>query len=118
METIRQDYFFWRMVHYLVFQKKYRLLEQGFREVWLEDENMKPRRIVRLVRVDIDFSSWVKRDVLQSVKQFELVRKQLRLGKLEGENIYISVYPPLTLGMILTNLILKVERRERLFLAP
>ncbi|GAE33459.1 rhomboid family intramembrane serine protease [Halalkalibacter akibai] len=94
METIRQDYFFWRMVHYLVFQKKYRLLEQGFREVWLEDENMKPRRIVRLVRVDIDFSSWVKRDVLQSVKQFELVRKQLRLGKLEGENIYISVYPP------------------------
>jgi rhomboid protease GluP len=94
MKTLQQDYFYWRLIHYYIFQKNYRVLSRTSKEVWLEDEDSKPRRIIRVVRMDIDFSSWVKRDVLRTVKKFEEVRKQLRLRKIIGENIYISVYQP------------------------
>ncbi|MFC0558105.1 rhomboid family intramembrane serine protease [Halalkalibacter alkalisediminis] len=94
MEWLHQDYFFWKYIHHCVFQKGYRVHELNHKEAWLEDEDVKPRRFIRVVRIDIDFSSWLRRDVGESVNKFDQVRKQLRLGRLIGENVYISVYPP------------------------
>ncbi|ARK29388.1 rhomboid family intramembrane serine protease [Halalkalibacter krulwichiae] len=94
MEGLQQDYFFWRLIHHFVLNKNYRVLEQTRREVWLEDEEANPRRILRIVRRDLDFSSWLKRDVVESVEKFEHIRRQLRLRKLVGENMYVTDYPP------------------------
>ncbi|WP_227934985.1 rhomboid family protein [Alkalihalobacillus deserti] len=94
MEQLNQDYFYWRFIHHYVFQKGYRIHRLNNKEVWLEDEDSKPRRLIRVVRVDLDFSSWLRRDVPESVKAFDLVRRKLRLGSVIGENVYISVYPP------------------------
>ncbi|KHF41828.1 rhomboid family protein [Halalkalibacter okhensis] len=94
MDRLQQDYFFWRFAHFYIFNKGFRVLDQSSREIWLEDEESKPKKILRIVRVDIDFSSWLRKDVVQSVKQFERIRRHMRCRKLVGENIYISLYPP------------------------
>jgi len=94
MEWLKQDYFFWKYIHYHVFQKGYRVHELTSKEAWLEDEDSKPRRFIRVVRIDLDFSSRLRRDVVESVNKFELLRKQMRLTSMVGENVYISVYPP------------------------
>ncbi|WP_332632103.1 rhomboid family intramembrane serine protease [Halalkalibacter flavus] len=94
MDRLQQDYFFWRLVHFYIFEKGFRVLDKSSKEFWLEDEDSKPKRILRIVRVDIDFASWLRRDVTNSVKQFERIRRHLRLRKMIGENIYISLYPP------------------------
>ncbi|MDT8861726.1 rhomboid family intramembrane serine protease [Alkalihalobacillus sp. MEB130] len=95
MDRLLQDYFFWRLIHQFVFEKGYRVLDRNSYEVWLENEESKPRRIFRIVRADIDFAQWLRRDVQESVKQFERVRRHLRLREIKGENIYISHYPPI-----------------------
>lgn len=94
MDVLQHDYYFWRVVHHYVIEKGFRVLERRGGEVWLEDDESKPRRVLRIVRIDIDWANWLKRDVVTAVKRFELVRRQLRLSQLVGENIYISVYPP------------------------
>lgn len=94
MDSLQHDYYFYRIIHHYVENKGYRILDQKRNEVWLEDEEAKPRRILRVVRVDIDWANWLRRDVESAVKQFELVRRQLRLSQIVGENIYVSLYPP------------------------
>ncbi|WP_088103382.1 rhomboid family intramembrane serine protease [Halalkalibacter urbisdiaboli] len=94
MDTLRHDHYFWQLVHYFVFERECRVLELKGREVWLEEENTKPRKIIRLVRADIDWANWLKRDIVDSVKKFELIRRHLRVGSIEGENIYVTLWPP------------------------
>ncbi|GAE24770.1 rhomboid family serine protease [Halalkalibacter wakoensis JCM 9140] len=90
----QQDYVFWKAVHHYIFEKGCRVIEQSRNEVWLEEEDTHPKRIIRFVRVDIDFSIWLRRDITESVKQFERIRRHFRFRRLIGENIYISEYPP------------------------
>ncbi|MCM3712897.1 rhomboid family intramembrane serine protease [Alkalihalobacillus oceani] len=94
MEAEQHDAYYWKVIHHLIVNRGYRLLQQQENEAWLEDEESKPRRILRIVRADVDWANWLKRDIVASVSRFELLRRQLRLNELIGENLYISVYPP------------------------
>jgi rhomboid protease GluP len=94
MESLQHDYFFWRLIHYYVFQKRFRVLKKSSKECWLEQDDTSPRRVLRIIRTDIDFANSLRRNVVDSVKQFEHVRRHLRVQKLIGENLYITVYPP------------------------
>ncbi|WP_332691062.1 rhomboid family intramembrane serine protease [Halalkalibacter lacteus] len=94
MESLQHDYFFWRLIHYYILQKGFRVLDKRGQEFWLENEEAKPRRVLRIVRKDLDFTGSFRRDIVESVNQFEHMRGHLRLRKLIGENLYISVYPP------------------------
>ncbi|NEU30740.1 rhomboid family intramembrane serine protease [bacterium LRH843] len=93
MDVLQHDYYFWRIIHHYVVDKGFRVLEQQKSEIWLEDE-LKPHRLYRIVRMDVDWSNWLRQDVHTTVKRFELVRRQLRLSQIEGENMYVSLYPP------------------------
>ncbi len=94
MDILQHDYYFWTLINDYVVHKGYRVLDKGEREVWLEDEGANPRRIFRIVRADLDWANALRRDVHFALKRFEYVRRQLRLNKIIGENIYVSVYPP------------------------
>ncbi len=94
MDVLQHDYYFWRIIHHYVTKHDFRILERKGKEFWLEDDESKPRRILRIVRMDIDWANWLKRDVVTAVKRFEHFRRQLRLSQIVGENIYVSVYPP------------------------
>ncbi|MFC0473529.1 rhomboid family intramembrane serine protease [Halalkalibacter kiskunsagensis] len=94
MESLEHDYFFWRLIHHYVLEKGFRVLDKREQEFLLEDEEAKPRKVLRIIRTDIEFASWLRRDAVESVKQFERVRRHLRVRKLIGENLYISMNPP------------------------
>ncbi|WP_100406812.1 rhomboid family intramembrane serine protease [Bacillus solitudinis] len=94
MEVLRHDNYFWQLVHFFVVERDFRVHDIREKEVWLEEEDSKPRRIIRIVRSDIDWANWLKKDIVESARKFELVRRQLRLKNMVAENIYVSIYPP------------------------
>ncbi|OLS34095.1 rhomboid family intramembrane serine protease [Alkalihalophilus pseudofirmus] len=94
MSVWKQDLYFWQLVHHYVTERGFRLLYEKNKEVWLEDENSKPKRIIRIARRDFDWQNQLRKDVTETVKRAELLRKQLKQKKIAGENIYISMYPP------------------------
>ncbi|WP_100372450.1 rhomboid family protein [Bacillus sp. FJAT-45037] len=94
MNAWQQDVYFWQLVHHYVFHKGFRLLHQKNKEVWLEDVDQKPKRILRLVRADIDWRNHLKKDVEETVKRADLLRRQLRQKKVEGDTIYVMSHLP------------------------
>ena len=62
--------------------------------MWLENTKNKQARIIRLVRADLDWSNWVKRDQQFTADQAEKLRKHLFARSLNVLNIYVTEYPP------------------------
>ncbi|TMU86030.1 rhomboid family intramembrane serine protease [Bacillus sp. BHET2] len=93
---LRYHYLFWKIAHHLVENKHYRILnlspEQD--EIWLENTGIKEWDIIRLVRKDLDWGNWVKRDLELTSVNGEKIRKSLKKRQLKVRSIYISTYPP------------------------
>ncbi|KIL44400.1 rhomboid family intramembrane serine protease [Jeotgalibacillus soli] len=94
--TTRTDYLYWTVAHDLIVNKGYRLLKisQSQREMWLEGGEKKQQHVVRLVRVDLDWSNRMQRDIDRIAVLADQVRKQLKKRRLRLENIYFSTYEP------------------------
>lgn len=93
--TISQDYIFWRLAYELVNHHGYRVLklnEHG--EVWLELLERRDKKIIRLLRYDIDWGNWLVRDLEQTSQIISQYKKQSYRKKMKAYNIYISTYPP------------------------
>jgi len=93
---IVQDFFFWKIIEGLVIQKDFRLIHitPNQDEVWLEPNQKKQYQIIRLKRFDIDWTSWIIRDIDESITKFELLRKQSFKRSLHVLNVYFSTYEP------------------------
>ncbi|OXS63102.1 hypothetical protein B1B00_06235 [Bacillus sp. DSM 27956] len=93
---LRYHYLFWKVAHYLVEYKHYRILNisPDQDEIWLENSGMKEGNIVRIVRKDLDWGNWVKRDLELTSMNGEKIRKTLRKRQLHIKNLYISTFPP------------------------
>lgn len=89
----QQDSLYWALLYSLVCLRKYEILyyseEQG--EAWLQSPALKSNVIVRLKRYDVDWSSWVRKDL----EHMEQTRAQCFRGKKKVYNIYISRFEPL-----------------------
>lgn len=94
MDQIRLNYLYWMLVHDYVTKKKWRIISMRDHEVWLVNEETKPRQIVRFVRRDLDWAGELRRDVAKTVMLFENIRTSLHYREVEGKNIYVSLYPP------------------------
>ncbi|WP_017728318.1 rhomboid family intramembrane serine protease [Halalkalibacterium ligniniphilum] len=94
MDVLRHDLFFWQLVHYFVTERHFRVLDMNQKEVWLESEETKSRKVLRVIRTDIDWGNHLKQDASSAVTRFEALRRQLGLRQLEGENLYVTVFPP------------------------
>ncbi|WP_413380184.1 rhomboid family intramembrane serine protease [Alkalihalobacillus sp. 1P02AB] len=94
MDSLRHDYRFWSLVHDLVFRKNCQLLFHKGEEVWLEDDSVKPTRIFRIVRKDLDWANRYKEEMIATAKKMELIRRERRLREVQAENIYVTVLPP------------------------
>ncbi|WP_142323644.1 rhomboid family intramembrane serine protease [Bacillus sp. AFS015802] len=55
---------------------------------------MKEGNIIRIVRKDLDWGNWVKRDLELTSVNGEKVRKSLGKRRLHVKNLYISTFPP------------------------
>jgi rhomboid protease GluP len=104
---LRYHYLFWKVAHFLVEYKHYRILNLSpdQDELWLENPRMKEGNIIRIVRKDLDWGNWVKKDLELTSVNGEKIRKSLGKRKLHIKNLYISTFPP-------------VDGDSRLFLDP
>ncbi len=97
-ETVssREDFLFWRLSHYFIVEKGYRLVQmsEGFEELWLENVANKQAQFVRLLRYDLDWGNWLARDIAHVGTQTESLCQQLGKASLHTLNIYVSQYPP------------------------
>ncbi|WP_421379831.1 rhomboid family intramembrane serine protease [Bacillus salacetis] len=90
------NYLFWRIAHYLIVEKGFRIINmsQDQQQIWLENPAYKQAPVIRLFRHDLDWGSKMKRDVHLTAANGEKIRKALKKNKLFVKNIYISAYPP------------------------
>lgn len=88
------------MAHHLIEYKQYRILtlSEDHHEIWLENIGEKEGDVVRIVRRDLDWGNWVKRDLEHTAMNGEKIRKSLRKRQLKVKSIYISTYPPVDGG--------------------
>ncbi|WP_409251356.1 rhomboid family intramembrane serine protease [Bacillus sp. SCS-153A] len=90
------NYLFWKMAHYLIVEKGFRIINmsQDQQQLWLENPSYKQAPVIRLLRHDLDWGSKMKRDVHLTAVNGEKIRKALKKNKLFLKNFYISAYPP------------------------
>ncbi|MCG1022645.1 rhomboid family protein [Sutcliffiella horikoshii] len=93
---MKQDIVFWQLVQHFVIKKEYRILHisPDQMEVWLEGLNHKKAPIIRLYRHDLDWSTWLQRDIENASHHVVNFKNQLRKRSLHALNIYVSSYPP------------------------
>ncbi|MGO4887164.1 rhomboid family intramembrane serine protease [Anaerobacillus sp. MEB173] len=96
MDVLQQDVQFWHLVHHLVIQEKFRVIEisPSQREVWLEQEGKRNGAVLRLIRTDIDWSNWLRTDIEKVKGKCDLLRRQMGRRSAICYNIYISTYAP------------------------
>lgn len=94
--SLREDYLFWRLAHFLISKKQYRIIQLSAdqNELWLEKLENKQAQIIRLLRYDIDWSNWIQRDIELTAMNGERMRKQLGMRHLSVVNVYVTPYPP------------------------
>lgn len=91
-----EDYLFWKLAHFLIHKKEYRLLRisSSQEELWFERVENKQVPIIRLRRFDLDWSNWLARDIENSGNNGEAIRRQFIRGEANVLNLYVSAYPP------------------------
>lgn len=90
-----QDYIFWRLVYELVTNHRYRILKLNDNgEVWLELMERRDKKIIRLLRYDIDWGNWLVRDIEKVSRVIKQYQKQSYRKKVDVLNVYVSTYPP------------------------
>jgi rhomboid protease GluP len=90
------DYLFWKIAHFLIEKKGYRVINISptQKELWFENFSIKEAPIIRLVRKDLDWGNWVRRDIELTSLNGEKIRKTFKKKTVNVQNIYVSTYPP------------------------
>lgn len=89
------DLFYWQLVYFFV-KKQYRIIKLSTipHEIWLESFQHKDVPLIRLVRYDVDWSSWLKRDIEYTSHVAMQLRKRHMKRSIQVLNVYVSAYPP------------------------
>lgn len=93
----KEDYLFWEIVRQLSVQYDYRMITvtENHEEIWLEsDKNKEEFPIIRLIRHDLDWANWLKRDIDRTLKNGEQIRKKLYKKPISIVSIYVSEFSP------------------------
>lgn len=93
---LREDYIYWSMAKELIARYDYRVITvaEGHQEIWLETDRDQSFPVIRLMRHDIDWANWLKRDIERTALNGEQIRKQLYRRPIKALNIYISAFAP------------------------
>ncbi|MCP8967128.1 rhomboid family intramembrane serine protease [Ectobacillus ponti] len=92
-----QDSLYWALLYLLVSLRKYELLHYSTedQEAWLEGSGPGGRRLLRLKRHDVDWSRWLREDMIGMYPAAKQLSKQ-GFGKgAHIYNVYVSQWEPL-----------------------
>ncbi|MGM9956676.1 MAG: rhomboid family intramembrane serine protease [Peribacillus sp.] len=92
----KEEYLFWEIVRLLSVQYDYRMITvtENHEEIWLESEKNTDFPVIRLIRHDLDWANWLKRDIDRTLKNGEQVRKKLYKKPMSILSIYVSKFAP------------------------
>lgn len=93
MSELEQTYFYWNMIYDLIKSERFQLIHVSNGEAWLESTT-RGGPILRLVRRDIDWGSWISRDLEEAKGKFNQIKKTKFIRKIKLINIYYSTYHP------------------------
>lgn len=93
---LREDYLYWSMVWQLVSKHKYQFITstENQQEIWLENPNNKKFPVIRIVRYDLDWANWLKRDIERTIQNGEQIRRKLYRKPLHLTSIYVTKFAP------------------------
>ncbi|MBM7838145.1 rhomboid protease GluP [Alkalihalobacillus xiaoxiensis] len=94
MNPLEHRYLYWKIIEHYAVTKQSRLLALHDTQAWFEDDSVKPRRVMRIVLSEVDWSNRLRRDISHAKLQFESIHKQLGVWDIQGENVYIMSQPP------------------------
>lgn len=94
--SLKEDYLYWTIAKQFIIDRKYRIINmtQDQNEIWLENIRDKQIPIVRLKRIDMDWSNWLRRDIQLTGSNGNRVKKAFYKRSLEVLNVYVTGYPP------------------------
>jgi rhomboid protease GluP len=89
------DFLYWHLIHHFV-KQHYRIIKLAElqNEIWLESFQHKAVPLIRIVRYDMDWSSWLERDIEYTGRVVEQLQRRHIMRSMETLNIYVSTYPP------------------------
>jgi rhomboid protease GluP len=92
----KTDYVFWRLAYFFISEQGYRIIQlfENQKELWLEKVENKNAPVVRLLRIDLDWSNSMQRDIEYTASNGEKIRKQIGRSELSVVNIYVSQFAP------------------------
>lgn len=92
----KEDYLFWETVRQLSTQYDYRMITvtENHQEIWLESDKNKEFPVIRLIRHDLDWANWLKRDIDRTLQNGEKIRRKLYKKPISILSIYVSKFAP------------------------
>ncbi|MGJ3196124.1 rhomboid family intramembrane serine protease [Peribacillus frigoritolerans] len=92
----KEDYFFWETIRELSAHYDYRMITvtENHQEIWLESDKNKEFPVIRLIRHDLDWANWLKRDIERTLQNGERIRRKLYKKPINILSIYVSKFAP------------------------
>ncbi|WP_375348958.1 rhomboid family intramembrane serine protease [Peribacillus sp. Hz7] len=92
----KEDYLYWSIIWQLTSKYDYQLITatENQQEIWLENVRNKEFPVIRLLRSDLDWANWLKRDIERTIQNGEQIRKKLYRKPLNVFNIYVTKFTP------------------------
>ncbi|MFD6211077.1 MULTISPECIES: rhomboid family intramembrane serine protease [unclassified Peribacillus] len=92
----KEDYLFWETVRELSAHYDYRMITvtENHQEIWLESDKNKEFPVIRLIRHDLDWANWLKRDIDRTLQNGERIRRKLYKKPINILSIYVSKFAP------------------------
>ncbi|MGE7879584.1 rhomboid family intramembrane serine protease [Peribacillus muralis] len=92
----KEDYLFWGTIRELSAHYDYRMITvtENHQEIWLESDTNKEFPVIRLIRHDLDWANWLKRDMERTLQNGERIRQKLYKKPINILSIYVSKFAP------------------------
>lgn len=96
MLGFKEDYLYWSLIWRLTSKYNYQFITstENHKEIWLENDKNKDVPMIRVIRFDIDWANWLKRDLERTIQNGEQIRKKLYKKPINVINIYVTKYAP------------------------
>ena len=92
----KEDYLYWSIIWELTSKYNYQFITstENRQEIWLENVTNKDHPMIRIIRHDIDWANWLKRDIERTIQNGEKIRKKLYKKPLDVISIYVTKFAP------------------------
>lgn len=92
----KEDYLYWSIIWKLTSKYNYQFITstENQKEIWLENFKSKDFPMIRIIRHDIDWANWLKRDLERTIQNGEQIRKKLFRKPINVINIYVTKFAP------------------------